>query len=90
MKYITKWLTESHNWKETVFSDEKRFSLDRPTSWYMFIKADEANIRQIRQCEGGGVLVLAIVIPNVLISHEIIRGNLKATNYYASLKNNPF
>ena len=34
VKCITDWLTENHNWNETVFSDEKRFSLDVPDSWY--------------------------------------------------------
>jgi len=44
---VTKWLTEGHNWKETVFRDEKRFSLDVPDSWYTYFKGNEANIRQI-------------------------------------------
>jgi len=47
VKSITKWLTESHNKKEIVFSDEKRFSLYSHNSWYTFVKANEANIRQI-------------------------------------------
>jgi len=55
VKCITDWLTENHDWNETVFSDEKRFSLDSPDSWYTYVKIGETNIRQIRHIEGGGI-----------------------------------
>jgi len=32
VEVITQWLTECRKWMETVFSDEKRFSLDGPDS----------------------------------------------------------
>ena len=54
---ISKWLTEDHNWHETAFSDEKRLSLAGPNSWYTYVKGNERNIRQIRQCRGDGFLV---------------------------------
>jgi len=83
---ITEWLTKCHNWDLTVFSDEKRFSLDGPDSWYTYVKGTDTNIRQIRQCEGGGILVWAMVMPNGLISHQFIRGKFKATDYLTLLK----
>ena len=83
---ITDWLTQAHNWHETVFSDEKRFSLDGPDSWYTYTKGSDTGIRQIRQCEGGGILVWAMVMPNGLISHHFIRGKFKASDYLNLLK----
>ena len=50
------------------------------------MKTGETNIRQIRQCEGGGILVWAMVMPNGLISHRIITGMLKASDYFCILK----
>jgi len=86
LQCITQWLPEGDNWTETVFSDETRFSLDVPDSWYTHAKSQEANIRQIRLCEGGGALIWSMVMPNGLISHKIIRGILKATDYLCLLK----
>ena len=86
LQCITQWITEGHNQTETVFSYEKRFSLDDPDSWYTYGKSHETNIRQIRQCEGGSVLVWAMVMPNGLISHKIIRGIFKATDYLCLFK----
>ena len=70
---ITLWLTGDHHWHQTVFSDEKRFYLDGPDSWCTCVKGKDRNIREIRQCGGGGLLVWAMVMPNGLISHKIIR-----------------
>ena len=43
-----------------------------------YIKGNEANIKQIRQCEGGGILVWAMVMPNGLISEKIVRQTFKS------------
>jgi len=77
VEVIIQWLTERHKWMETVFSDKKRFSLDSPDSWCTYATVNEINIRQIRQCGGACVLVWAMVMPNGLISHKIIRKNHK-------------
>jgi len=69
-----------------LFSAMRRFSLDGPDSLYTYVKTSETNIRQIRQCEGGGILVWAMVMPNGLITHRIIRGMLKASDYHCILK----
>jgi len=54
---ITQWLSECHNWHQTVYSDEKRLPLDAHDSWCSYVKGNERNISQIRQCETGGLLV---------------------------------
>ena len=87
---ISKWLTEDHNWHETAFSDEKRLSLADPDSLYRYVKGNERNIRQIRQCRGGGFLVWRIVIPSRLINHKIIRKNLNSNDYSFLLRGNQF
>ena len=45
---ITRWLSEQHDWHQTVLTDEKRFSLDGLDSWCTYVKGKEKNIRQIR------------------------------------------
>ena len=79
-------MSEHHDWHQTVFSDEKRFSLDGPDNWCTYVKGKEKNIRQIRQCEGGGLLVWAMVMPNGLISHKIIRKKFNSSDYLSLLK----
>ena len=86
MAVISKWLTEGHNCHQTAFSDEKRLSLADPDSWYTYVKGNERNMRQIRQCRSGGFLVWRIVIPDTLISHKIIRKNLNSNDYTGQQK----
>ena len=66
MKSITGWLTESTIGRKQFSVMKRDFFLTVLTAG-THIKVDEANIRQIRQCEGGGVSVWAMVMLNGLI-----------------------
>lgn len=83
---IKQWFLQNQKWSQTVFSDEKRFCLDSPDNWGTYCMAGEDNKRVTRPCEGGGVLVWLMVLPNGLVSHKIIRGKFKAVNYIDLLK----
>ena len=48
--------------------------------------AGEDNKRVTRPCEGSGVLVCLMVLPNGLVSHKIISSKFKAVNYIDLLK----
>ena len=83
---ITQWFSEQYNWTKTIFSDEKRFNLDKPDDWATYLSPNENLVREERQCSGGGLMVWLMVMPNGLISHKIIYGSFKAADYITLLK----
>ena len=74
---IKQWFLQNQKWNQTVFSNEKRFCRDGPANWETYCMTGEDNKRVTRPCEGGGVLVWLMVLPNGLVSHKIIRGKFK-------------
>ena len=63
---IKNWLTVSHNWNRTIFSDEKRFTLDGSDNWMNYVAKDSQRCRQKRQCKGGGTMAWLMIMPNDL------------------------
>jgi len=57
---INDWIIENHAWEKTVFSDEKRFSLDGPDYWRTYTLKNNTNTRQQRQCSGGSSIWLGL------------------------------
>jgi len=70
----------------TIFSDEKRFSLDGPDDWRSYIPMSKNFYRNKRQCGGGSLLVWLLGMPNGLLSYRIIEGNLNADKYIDLLR----
>lgn len=78
---IKSWITLDHNWNITIFSDEKRFTLDGPDHWSSYITKN-SNIQRIkRQCKGGSVLIWMMAMPNGLLSFRVIEGTLNSSKY---------
>jgi len=82
----SKWIIEDHNWNVTIFSDEKRFSMDGPDNWSSYVMPGEISIRERRQCKGGGIMVWIMTFPNGLLAYRIIRGKFKSGDYIAMLQ----
>lgn len=78
---ITDWITNCQNWERTVFSDEKRFCLDGPDDWRSYYSKNTNLVRQRRQCNGGGIMVWLMIMPNCLLSYKIIHGNFNSVGY---------
>ena len=83
---ITQWVTLNHPWELTVFSDEKRFSLDGSDDWRSYTRDGKSIIRQRRVCEGGSVMVWMMMLPNGLLSYRFIDGAFNSGKYLIILK----
>jgi len=83
---ITHWITNNQVWEETIFSDEKRFSLDGPDDWRSYVSQSGYLVRQKRQCGGGGIMVWMMLMPNGLLAHRIITGKFNSKNYISLLE----
>ena len=83
---IRDWITKNHVWEKTVFSDEKRFSLDGPDDWRTYTLKNEICSRQQRQCHGGSIMVWLMTLPNGLLSFKVISGKFNSDAYIQMLK----
>jgi len=86
VRIITDWITSNHQWHLTVFTDEKRFTLDGTDDWRTYALAGESVVRSKRQCKGGGVMVWMMALPNYLLSFHTIQGNFRSEDYIKLLK----
>ena len=86
MATITKWIEDQHCWELTAFSDEKRFSLDRPDDWRSYIRKSQKLNRNMRQCGGGSILVWILVLPSGLLGYRIVEDNLNSDKYIELLQ----
>lgn len=84
---IKSWITSEQNFNLTIFSDEKRFSLDGPDHWASYITKNSPICRMKRQCRGGSVLIWMMAMPNGLLSFTVINGTLNSDKYIALLQN---
>lgn len=87
LNQVKEWISLNHPWEKTIFTDEKRFSLDGPDDWRTFIRNDTKSYRMKRQSGGGGVMVWMMVQPNGLLSYHFINGKIKSTDYINLMKN---
>lgn len=86
----TKWLSENFKWEKVVFVDEKVFSLDGPNHWKSYIKEKDDEVREIRVCGGGKLMVFLLVLPNGLLWYKIFHSTFRSNDYLELLKNNVF
>ena len=56
VEMVKKWLSEGHNWDRTLFSDEKRSTLDGSDNWMFYALKGRPVSRQKRICKGGGIM----------------------------------
>jgi transposase len=86
LEIITEWITKNQKWETTIFSDEKRFSLDGPDDWRSYMYDSNLTTRIKRQCHGGGVMVWLMTMPNGLMAFKVLEGIFNSKKYIELLK----
>lgn len=86
LETVRSWFCDNHPWEQTIFTDEKRFSLDGPDDWRSYVAKDSNINRKKRQCGGGGVLVWMMVMPNGLLAFQFLEGKVDSKKYIKLLK----
>ena len=84
---VTKWITDNHPWEKTIFSDEKRFSLDGPDDWRSYVTDSEKIMRNKHQCKGGSIMIWMMIFPSGLLSYRLVKNNLNSDGYISILNN---
>ena len=81
-----KFLTSQIKWDNVVFSDEKLFHLHGSNSYYSWINSNQSPQRLRKVIRSSGIMVWAMILPNGLLSYEIMKGKQKATYYVRILE----
>ena len=76
LNIVTQWITSNQNCEKTIFTDEKRFTLDGPDDWRTYDLKNKTPIRNKRQCKGGGILCWLMCMPNGLNLYRTFRNRL--------------
>lgn len=79
----TEWLRSKHPFDKTIFTDEKKFSLDGPDNLSTYMDG-HAQISRIKRQAGGGSVM---VCPDGFVHVEKLHGRVKALDYLDMLKN---
>ena len=81
MVFAKSWLSNNHSWEITIFSDEKRFSLDGPDNFTSWQQDGMVSNRVKRQCGGGSIMVWGMVLPNGIIHLEMVEERMNSEAY---------
>lgn len=86
VKILTSWIVDGIDFNKVIFSDEKRFCLDGPDDWRSYVPKQMNQIRQKRQCGGGGIMLWLMIMPNGLLAYRLIKGKFNSDMYIELLR----
>ena len=81
VRIVSDWLARCHDWKITVFTDEKKFNLDGPDSWMTWMDENENSSRDKRQMGGGSIMIWGMLLPQGEIAVFRVHGKMNSTKY---------
>lgn len=81
IKIVRKYIENNINWKDIVFSDEKRFNLDGCDNCNTWGPKTKYSRKMKRILKSPGVMVWGMVMSNGLISYKIMHGRQNSTKY---------
>ena len=80
------WIIEGLDWKNVIFSDEKYFTLHGIDSFYCWTQDGKKFQRIKRVIRSSGFMVWAMILPNGLLSYQIIRRKINSSEYIGIIK----
>lgn len=86
VKICTNWICDRVNWKNVIFSDEKKFNLDGPDSWKSYQATNKSMLRCKRQQGGGGIMYWGMIFPGGFIAVKKLSGRITALKYQELLQ----
>ena len=75
------------SWNKVIFSDEKLFTSYGTDSFYSWLQKKQSPQRLNEIVRSHGIMVWAMIMPNGLLSYEIMIGKQKSSNYIAIIRN---
>ena len=89
LRLAHQWISTSHDWSSTVFSDEKKFNLDGPDLRISRMEDNKELRRSSRQMGGGSVMVWAMLMPHGEIAVYRVIGRINSQYYTEFLEQKP-
>jgi len=86
VEVVRQFINMGIRWNTVIFSDEKMFTLHGTDSFYSWIHKKQSPSRVKQIIRSPGVMVWAMVMPNGLLSYEIMKGKQKSANYVNLIK----
>ena len=77
-------------WNKVIFSDEKLFTIHGCDSFYSWLNKNQSRMRVRQVVRSPGLMVWGMIMPNGLLSYEILKGKQKSKNYIDMLENKAF
>lgn len=79
-------LIDRVDWQNVCFSDEKHFTLNGIDAYYCWTYKGSSPRRIKNVIRSSGLTVWAMILPNGLLSYEIVRGNMNSCKYIEIIK----
>ena len=73
-------------WDKVIFSDEKYFTVNGSDTFYSWLRKNQSPRRVKQIVRSPGLMVWAMIMPNGLLSYEIMKGRQNSEKYMDLIK----
>ena len=74
-------ITSGIKWNQVIFSDEKLFAIHGSDCYYVWLNQTISPRRVRHVVRTSGVMVWAMIMPNGLLSYEVMKARQKSEDY---------
>ena len=79
-------ITNGIPWNKVIFSDEKLFTLHGSDTYYAWLDKNMSPRRVRQVVRSAGLMIWAMIMPNGLVSYQVMKGRQKSADYINILK----